>query len=174
MTVEHGQVYHRVKISGLLWNKKQSPEEAQEAASVDWLYGPLLQAGCPWPSVDLVSCSWLEKEWASLSKEADDIPTTGHPTAAFLMICTRLAGFPIAWQKQLGEPPLILLHCRAPPNGPAVFLAPPPLVLLLGFLGSGPPVMRVLEMKLLFHDLFCCPFSKDWLLTSWPTGGPSL
>ena len=131
---------------------------------------PPSPAGCLRPSVDLVSCSWLENEWASLSKEASGIPTsTGYPTAGFLMICTCLAGFAIAGQKQLGEPPPTLLHCRAPLDGPTVFLAPPPLVLLLGFLGSGPYVMRALEKNLL-----CCPFCKNWLLPSWPTGGPSL
>ena len=129
---------------------------------------PPFPAGCPRPSVDLVSCSWLENEWASLSKEADDIPTsTGHPTAGFLTICTHLAGFAIARQKQLGEPPPKLLHWRAPLDGP-------PLVLLLRFLESGPPVMCALEKKLQFHDLFCWPFRKDWLLSFWPTGGPSL
>ena len=66
------------------------------------------------------------------------------------------------------------LHWRAPLDGPVVFLAPPPLVFLLGFLGSGPPVMHAVENKLLFRDLFCCSFQKDWLLPSWPTGGPSL
>ena len=117
ISVQRGQVYHRTKISVLLWNKKQPAQESQEAAPVDWLYGPLFPfpAGCPRSSADLVSCSWLENEWASLSKEADDIPTsTGHPTAGFLTICTHLAGFTIARQKQLGEPPPKLLHWRAP------------------------------------------------------------
>ena len=136
---------------------------------------PPSPVGCPGPSADLVSCSWLENEWASLSKEAGGIPTsTGYPTTGFLMIGTLLAGFAIAGQKQLGKPPPTLLHCRAPLDGPAVFLAPPPIDLLLGFLGSGPHVMRALEKKLLFQDLFCCSFWKDWLLPSWPTGGPSL
>ena len=95
-------------------------------------------AGCPRPSVDLVSCSWLENEWASLSKEADDIPTsTGHPTLGFLTVCTHQAGFAIARQKHLDEPPPKLLHWRAPLDGP-------PLVLLLRFLKSGPPVMCAL------------------------------
>ena len=75
---------------------------------------PPSPAGCPRPSVDLVSYSWLENEWASLSKEADDIPTsTGHPTTGFLTTCTRLAGFAIAGQKQPGEPPPTLLDCQA-------------------------------------------------------------
>ena len=43
MSVQPGQVYHRTKISGLLWNKRQPAEEAQEAAPVDWFYGPNLQ-----------------------------------------------------------------------------------------------------------------------------------
>ena len=43
MSVQRGQVYYRTKISGLLWNKKQPAEEAQEVAPVNWLYGPLLQ-----------------------------------------------------------------------------------------------------------------------------------
>ena len=43
MFVQHGQIYHRTEISGLLWNRKQPAEETQGAAPVDWLYGPLLQ-----------------------------------------------------------------------------------------------------------------------------------
>ena len=34
--------------------------------------------------------------------------------------------------------------------------------------------MCALEKKLQFRDLFCWPFRKDWLLSFWPTGGPSL
>ena len=78
------------------------------------------------------------------------------------------------WAKTTRRDPPTLHHFRAPLDGPAIFLAPWPLVRLLRFLGSGPPVIHALERKLLFRDSFCRPFRKDWLLPPWPTGGPSL
>ena len=66
MFVQRGQVYYRMKISGLLWNKIQPAEEAQEVAPVDWLYAPPPppppQAGCLQPSVDLVFL-FLDGKW---------------------------------------------------------------------------------------------------------------
>ena len=81
-------------------------------------------AGCPWPSVDILSCSWSEIAWVSLLDGVTSPTPIGHLTSEFWMTCTCPEGSAKPVQTLLGEPLLVSLHYRlAPLGGPAFFLS---------------------------------------------------
>ena len=133
-------------------------------------------AGCPWPSVDLLSCSWSEGAWASLLEGVMSPTPIGHLISEFWMICTCPEGSAKPGQILLSELLLGSVHYRLAPLGGPTFLG------VKGFrphrLGSLAEELAAwllrLEKKLQFC-WFYWPFQKDCLpSSSWLHGGPNL
>ena len=111
MPVEIWKIYHRMTPPCILWNKKEPAEEAQGGVPGDMLYVPST-AGCPWPSVDLLSWSWSESAWAFLLKGVMSPTSIGHLISEFWMICTCPESSAKPGQFLLNEPLLGSVHYR--------------------------------------------------------------